>query len=261
TRAGDGSRAGSSAGAGTGTRGSADRSGGLGARGSGGAAGRQDTGSRPCVARSLRRGRSACVRPADTGAAQLLHQHVREPQALALAHLRGHLVVVHLLIEVRLVGAEDRILEARLAHALQHHAGEEALELPRGLAQCLRIAVRGRLLQRGKVAGSGELAGIYERNTHMTMSWARSAPASFNASRIATRSPGAAPTEFTAVTISLRLTPAGNLNMCAFSCFTSSVLRGVTAVVPLLNAFGWLTSERSVIETVSDPLATAAANT
>ena len=31
--------------------------------------------------------------------------------------------------------------------------------------------------------------------------------------------------------------------------------------MPLLNAFGWLTSDRSVMVTVSEPLATAAAIT
>ena len=78
---------------------------------------------------------------------------------------------------------------------------------------------------------------------------------------MATRSPGAAPTLFTAETISSRLTPESNLNMRPCGCSTCTSERGVTTVSPWENPFGWLTSSRSVIVTASEPCVTAAGRT
>src|SRR5579862_1940304 len=82
-----------------------------------------------CTARAVGSGR-AC---------QLLDQQVCEPQALALRHLQCELLIVHLLIEITLFSVAEAVAELRRAHGLEHHVGEQALELARGLADRLRI--------------------------------------------------------------------------------------------------------------------------
>src|SRR5579863_295839 len=156
---------------------------------------------------------------------QLTHQHVGESEALALGELERQLTVVHALVGLRLIGAEDRVLADRVTHALDHHARERA---DRGGIVAAHAGLE--LLEPGEIAING---GVVDGGGHqITISSARSEPASFSASRIATRSPGAAPTWFTARTISSRLTPAWNTNMRASVCCTSRLLLGVTMVCP-----------------------------
>src|SRR5580704_13968598 len=210
-----------------------------GRRGRGGRSSRRARCSRGRAGGLGRRG--GCRRGAGS-APQLLHQHVGESQAMAPGELERQLVIEHALVHLGLVAAEDRILADGLAHALEHHLGEQALELLRHLAQRARVLLAYCALEllepREVTIDTGAVGAVGYVGSHggrcnglqMTMSSARSAPASRSASRIATRSPGAAPTWFTARTISSRLTPAWNTNMRASACWTSIVLRGVTTV-------------------------------
>src|SRR5688572_29087018 len=206
--------------------------------------------------------------------AELTDQHVGEAEATPRGQLHGQLVVHHALVHVALVAAEHRVAEAGIAHALQHHLGEDALELPRHFAQRVRIvrtraaAQRRELREVMRVRLRDLLTRLRRQRCvdleihQMTMSSARNAPDSLRASRIATRSPGAAPTWLTARTMSLRSTPASNTNMRAVGWSTETVLSGTTTVSPpRLNSLGWLTEARSVMVTDKDPCATAAGMT
>src|SRR5690606_14442104 len=139
--------------------------------------------------------------------------------------------------------------EAGVAHALDHHLREQPFELARGLVDAGGIgAQRGIELDGGRVDAH-----------QITSSSARRAPACFSASRMATRSPGAAPTAFTACTISSSEVPPGNMNMRLPSWLASTAECGVTTVwPPREKAPGWLTSVCSVMVTVSEPCAIAA---
>ena len=53
--------------------------------------------------------------------------------------MHGELVVGHVLVHVALIAAEHRIAHAGVAHALEHHLGEQTLELLRDLTQRRRI--------------------------------------------------------------------------------------------------------------------------
>ena len=107
----------------------------------------------------------------------------------------GDLVVDHVLVHVALVAAEHRIAEAGAAHALEHHLGEQTLELLRGLAQRRRIVGCGAAAHRRELLevvgidarriGTRQVARIgnvvrVDAQCHgvrqMTMSSARSAP-------------------------------------------------------------------------------------
>ncbi len=87
---------------------------------------------------------------------------------MAFRHLDGQLIVEHALVEIALVAAEIRVLEVRIAHALEHHAGEQALELARRLADRLRILGLGGLLERVEAFDVGVDAGIGDGGGHMT---------------------------------------------------------------------------------------------
>src|SRR5690606_41045732 len=89
-----------------------------------------------------------CPLSAVRSASELADQHVREPEAFAFRQMQGHLVIEHALVEIRLIASEQRIAAealVRLAHALQEHLREQALELLRRLLQgsrILRLGVR-----------------------------------------------------------------------------------------------------------------------
>ena len=100
------------------------------------------------------------ARSAASAAAQLPDEHVGETQAAALAQLHGELVVGHVLVHVTLIAAEHRIAHAGAAHALEHHLGEQTLELLRDRAQRRRIVGFGATAQRCELL---EVVGIDAR--------------------------------------------------------------------------------------------------
>ena len=128
------------------------------------------------------------------GALQLLHEHVRKAEPAAARDVYRQLIIEHALVEVLLIAAQNLVAEIGVAHALDHHARENRLELARRLAQRLRILVLSPAFERIQPREVGIGFDVGDGRGHMTMSSARRAPASFKASRIATRSPGAAPT-------------------------------------------------------------------
>jgi hypothetical protein len=89
--------------------------------------------------------------------AQLADQQIGQPESLALRHLDGELIVHHVLVHVGLVAAEQRIAEAGLAHAVEHHLGEDAFELARDFAQRRWIVGTRALAQGGEML---EVVGI-----------------------------------------------------------------------------------------------------
>src|SRR5690606_36294312 len=187
------------------------------------------------------------VRLDATLAAQLARDHRRKAQTLAGGQRLRHLLVIHVAEHLVLAG-EQRVAEAGVAHALDQHLRELALELARDMVDPRSIGPGlGRQFQR---------AGIDAHQ--ITSSSARSAPACLSASRMAIRSPGAAPTSFTARTISSRVVPPSKRNMRLPSCEVLMVEVGAATVPPPAKAPGWLTCTPSSMVTVSAPWATAA---
>src|SRR5690606_16235899 len=178
---------------------------------------------------------------------QLARDHRRQPQALAGSQRLRQLLVVHVAEDLVLVG-EQRVAEAGVAHALDQHLRELAFELARGMFHPRDVGSGlGRQFQR---------AGVDAHQ--ITSSSARSAPACFRASRMAIRSPGAAPTSFTARTISSRVVPPSKRNMRLPSCALLMEEVGAATVPPPAKAPGWLTCTPSLMVTVNAPWVTAA---
>lgn len=162
----------------------------------------------------------------------LPHQHVRQTNTTAFAgHGNGQLLVVHFLIllgcrSVERITLTQRV--GRLAHGLEHFTEKQRLELLRHFAQVfvtvlvadleLVQAVEVRVGTRIRTADQTTLVHIHGRRPQITIRSACNAPACFSASRIAIKSPGAAPTWFTARTISSRVVPGPNLNIGLASC-------------------------------------------
>src|SRR5690606_16054798 len=205
---------------------------------------------------------------------ELAHQHVLQADAAALAgHAHGQLLVVHVAVLLdrlgvhRVVGGQH---VAGLARGLEHLADEQRLELLGHLAY-VGVAVAIAMLERAQavevgvgaaVDGAGNQAlGVHAWRPQITIRSACKAPACFRASRIAIRSLGAAPTWFTARTISSSVVPGPNLNIGLASCSALTRERGTTAVWPLENGPGWLTIGSSVMVTVRLPWVTAAGET
>src|SRR5690606_12480198 len=163
-------------------------------------------------------------------------------------HRLGNLLVVHLAEHLVLAG-EQRIAEAGLAHALDQHLRELAFQLARDLVD-LRRVIGGDRVQRQRLRG--------DAHGQITSSSALSAPACLSASRIAIRSPGAAPTSFTARTISSRVAPPSKRNMRLPSLLAVMDDCGAATVWPPAKALGWLICVDSLTVTVSEPCAIAA---
>src|SRR5690606_4813038 len=179
---------------------------------------------------------------------QLARDHRRQAQPLAFGHRLGQLLVVEV-AEGLVLAREQGVAKARIAHALDQHLRELPLQLARHLVDARGIGLGRR----------GQLQRRRQTDAHqMTSSSALSAPAWRSASRIAIRSPGAAPTSFTARTISSRAVPPSNLNIRLPSCAVLTVEAGATTVLPAPKLPGWLTCTDSLMVTVSDPWATAA---
>ena len=71
----------------------------------------------------------------------------------------GHLLVKHVLIKVLLITAHQAVFGRRGTHALEQHAGEQALELARSLAHRLTALSAHVFTQRTKTLRVGvELA-------------------------------------------------------------------------------------------------------
>src|SRR5690606_38260873 len=191
--------------------------------------------------------RLGAVRVDSALARQLAGDHRRQAQALAGGHRLGQLLVVHV-AEGLVLAREQRVAEAGVAHALDQHLRELAFELARDM-----LDPRG--------VGPG-LGGQFQRSGveahQITSSSARSAPACLSASRMAIRSPGAAPTSLTARTISSSVVPPSKRNMRLPSSVPLTVEFCATTVPPPARAPGWLTCTPSLMVTVSAPWATAA---
>src|SRR5205085_3041076 len=176
-----------------------------------------------------------------------------------LRHCVGEARTGHAAKLVGRLAAEHVVGELGAPHRAEQLADEHRLEGLRRLAQLL-AALRIGLPARGggltAPAGGGGL--VVERIDHRMMSSARSAPACFSASRIATRSDGAAPIAFTARTISDSDAPGAKLNMGERCSVISMVELGTITVWPPDRGRGWLTWGSSCTETVSRPWLTAA---
>ena len=115
------------------------------------------------VARRCLRSPSACVAAVPLPAPPLswrISMSAR-PSPRPCAQLHRELVVGHVLVHVTLVAAEHRIAHAGAAHALEHHLGEQALELLRGRPQRLGIVGLGAAAQRRELL---EIVGIDARS-------------------------------------------------------------------------------------------------
>ncbi len=174
----------------------------------------------------------------------LAHQHVCQTNAAAFTgHGNGQLLVVHFLVLLGRLGVERIVLTQRVGgrtHGLEHLANKQRLEFLRHLAhiavavlvadlqliQTIEVRIRPRIV----AADAHTLAHIHGRRPQITIRSACNAPACFNASRIAIKSPGAAPTWLTARTISSRVVPGPNLNIGLASCSALTRERGTTAV-------------------------------
>src|SRR5687768_1079837 len=191
-------------------------------------------------------------------------------ERLAQADAACRKMLRDLLVEHRRVGAhrvrvERPILGQRLAHLLQHHVEEQRLELAGGLGQRLlgrlaRLAAKAGervRVQRERLCSIGGGAA----NAHqMISSSALSAPAERIACKIASRSPGVAPSVLSAFTTSASFAPAGSATRPLPSCFTCTSARSVTTVWPCENGAGWLMMGSLLIVTVRLPCATAQAS-
>lgn len=138
----------------------------------------------------------------------LPHQHVGQTDTTTLAgHGNGQLLVVHFLILLGCRRVERVVLAQRFGggtHRLEHFAKEQRFEFLRHFAQ-VRIAVlvadlelvqaiEVRVGTRIAAADQTTFAHIHKGRPQITIRSACNAPACFRASRIAIKSPGAAPT-------------------------------------------------------------------
>ena len=128
---------------------------------------------------------------------ELGEQHVGDAEHALLRHRIGEARVGHVAELVGRLAAEHVVGELRLRIEPISWRRNTASNCLRGLAQllpALRVGVGAGGAVCAPVAGVWVLSGVDHRMT----SSARSAPACFSASRIATRSDGAAPIAFTA---------------------------------------------------------------
>src|SRR5690606_41955615 len=126
------------------------------------------------------------------------------------------------------------------AHGRDRHLRDLARQVARDMRQARRSGPR--------LGGHLQRAGIDAHQ--ITSSSARSAPACRSASRIAIRSPGAAPTSFTARTISSRVVPPSKRNMRLPSLLAVMDDCGAATVWPPAKALGWLICVDSLTVTV-----------
>ncbi len=161
--------------------------------------------------------------------------------------------------------SKSAVAQVRAARALEHHADEQRLELhghvgERGRVVALRAPPKVARAPRGRRHSSVSARWPCTCVSARSRSAARAErPLRASASRIATRSPGAAPTWFTASTMSFKLVPGSNTNMRSSPFIDVDVrLTDDDGVGRAPNAFGWLTSAVSVMRTTSEPCATAA---
>ncbi|MNC11599.1 hypothetical protein D3C75_593000 [compost metagenome] len=138
----------------------------------------------------------------------LAHQHVRQADTTALAgHGNGQLLVVHFLVLLGRRRVHRIVLSQRFgcrAHGLEHLTEEQRFELLRHLAHVavavlvadleLIQTIEVRIGARIAAADQTALAHIHDGRPQITIRSACRAPACFSASRMAIRSPGAAPT-------------------------------------------------------------------
>src|SRR5690554_1243134 len=149
--------------------------------------------------------------------------------------MHGHLAVVHVLIEAGLRCVKRVAFGEGLvgfAHALHHDVEKQRLELARHPLHVfggVRLAATLHLCH-GVQIGVAETGAIHVHAPQMTTSSAFSAPACLSASRIAIRSPGAAPTWLTARTISSSETPGLKTNMRLSPSSMAICELGVTTV-------------------------------
>src|SRR5690606_9547305 len=129
-----------------------------------------------------------------------------------------HLIVVHVLIEAGLGTVQRVTLGEHLVgvtNALEHDIEEQRLELAGYPLHVLGTVglTAGLHLGHGVEVGVAETRTVHVSTPQITIRSAFSAPACLSASRMAIRSPGAAPTWLTARTISSSDTPGLNTNM------------------------------------------------
>src|SRR5690606_14785616 len=119
-----------------------------------------------------------------------------------------------------------------VTHALEHDIEEQRLELAGYPLHVLGTVglTAGLHLGHGVEVGVAETGAIHVHAPQMTTSSAFSAPACLSASRIAIRSPGAAPTWLTARTISSSETPGLKTNMRLSPSSMAICELGVTTV-------------------------------
>src|SRR5436305_11489461 len=158
-------------------------------------------------------------------------------------HALRNLLILHVFERVERFRLEQRVAQLGLAHRLQDHAGEDRLELRARLVQigAVRQAAGVGGHRAGDAGRRGGGWGGCDGLGHRTINSALSAPASFSASRMATRSDGAAPMAFTALTTSASLGPGFSRNIGRRSSSTATPDLGVTTVWPPLKGAGWLT--------------------
>src|SRR5690606_12289828 len=184
-----------------------------------------------------------------------------------------------------LVAVEQTLARHRVAHGLEHHLQEQALELLCGGALSLRIVTLDLGLEGGQGIdvedGRDRRGGAHDGSEHadrrrsaigrenrqklpssdkaaqITSSSARRAPEAFIAWRMAIKSCGLAPSAFSALTISARLALLRMFCM-ALSSWLISIWALVTgAVWPPAKALGWLMALLAFTDTDRLPCATA----
>src|SRR5690606_21753439 len=130
-----------------------------------------------------------------------------------------------------------------VTHALEHDIEEQRLELAGYPLHVLGTVglTAGLHLGHGVEVGVAETRTVHVSTPQITIRSAFSAPACLSASRMAIRSPGAAPTWLTARTISSSDTPGLNTNMRPSPSSILTWELGVTTVWPPLKGSGWLT--------------------
>src|SRR4051812_16250312 len=194
---------------------------------------------------------------------ELGEQHLGDAEDAAVRHRVGETGVGHVAELLGRLAREHVVGEVGLAHRADHMAQEHRLELLGGGAQrfALRRRIRSLRGKRGRRALRGKRHGRLwraQRGDHRITRSARSAPACFSASRIATRSDGAAPIAFTARTISASEAPGASSNIGERCSVTVILLCCSTTVSPRDNGAGWLVCWSSWTATVRRPWLTAA---